>query len=94
MNLGIFVKSRIYKVIISISLFLLPINNFDVIANGGALHFQLLFVSLILALSAKERKAIYKLDTVIISVAILSDPFTLITLMPLFFQRKNELAKI
>jgi hypothetical protein len=93
-NLGIFVKSRIYKAIISISLFLLPINNFDVIASGGALHFQLLFVSLILALSAKERKAIYKLDTFIIAVAILSDPFTLITLMPLFFQRKNELAKI
>jgi hypothetical protein len=90
-NLGVFVKSRIYKSVISISLFLLPINNFDVIASGGGLHFQLLFVSLVLVLSAKERKVFYKLDTLVIAIAILSDPLALITLIPLFFQRKKEL---
>lgn len=92
-NLGIFIKSRVYKAIISISLFLLPINNFDVIASGGALHFQLLFVSLVLILSAKERNDICKLDVLIIAVAILSDPLASLTLIPLFFQRKKLLAK-
>ena len=92
-NSSFLVKSKIYKFIISISVFLLPINNFDVVASGGALHFQLIFISLIILLAAKKRNAIYKLDVFVVSIAILSDPFALITLIPLFINRRNEVMR-
>jgi len=92
-NSSYLLKSKIYKFIISISVFLLPINNFDVIASGGALHFQLIFISLIIILAAKKRNAIYKLDVFVVSIAILSDPFALITLTPLLFNRRSEAMK-
>lgn len=92
-NLSFLLKSKIYKFIISISVFLLPINNFEQIATGGALHFQLIFISLIISLSAKKRNSIYKVDTFIVSIAILSDPLVLIALIPLTFGRRIEVIK-
>lgn len=92
-NLSLLLKSKIYKFIISISVFLLPINNFDVIASGGALHFQLIFLSLIILLAAKKRNAIYNLDALVVSIAILSDPLTLITLIPIFFRSRTEVIR-
>lgn len=92
-NLNFLLKSKIYKIIISISVFLLPINNFDVIATAGALHFQLIFISLIISLSAKKRSGISKLDIVIVSIAILSDPLALMTLIPLFIRERTEVMK-
>ena len=92
-NLNFLLKSKIYKIIISISVFLLPINNFDVIATAGALHFQLIFISLIISLSARKRSGISKLDIVIVSIAILSDPLALITLIPLFIRERTEVMK-
>jgi hypothetical protein len=91
-NLNFFIKSRVFKLIISISVFLLPVNSFDVIASGGGLHFQLIFISLVIVLTARERLEIYKLDVLIIVIAILSDPLAVITVAPLFFRIRNEMS--
>jgi len=92
-NLNSLIKSRILKFVVSISVFLLPINSFDVIASGGGLHFQLIFISLVIILAARESGKIYKLDVFIVSMAILSDPLALITLAPLFLRIRNEVFK-
>jgi hypothetical protein len=89
-NLDFFIKSRVFKVIISLSVFLLPITSFDVIASGGGIHFQMIFISLVIVLTARQRAEIYKLDVLIIVIAILSDPLAVITLAPLFIRIRNE----
>ena len=92
-NLNFVIKSKICKLVVSISIFMLPINSFDVIASGGGLHFQLIFISLIIVLTARERDKIFKLDVLIVSIAILSDPLALIALAPLFLRTKKDVFK-
>ncbi len=89
-NLNFLIKSKVFKFVASVSVFLLPINSFDVIASGGGLHFQLIFISLVIVLAARERGKISKLDVLIVSIAILSDPFAFLTLAPLFLRIRNE----
>ncbi len=90
-NLDCLIKSRLYKIIVCLSVILLPINNVETIASGTALHFQLLFVSLVIALSARQRAVFFKTDILIFSIAILSDPFAVIALFPLILRRKEAL---
>ena len=90
-DLNYLIKSRLYKLIVCLSVILLPINNFETIASGTALHFQLLFVSLVIALSARQRELFFKTDIMILSIAILSDPFTVMALIPLILRRKEAL---
>jgi len=90
-NLDYLIKSRLYKLIVCLSVILLPINNVETIASGTALHFQLLFVSLVIALSARQRVLFFKTDILILSIAILSDPFAVIALTPLILRRKEAL---
>ena len=88
-NLDFIIKSKVFKLIISISIFLLPVSSFDVIASGGGLHFQQIFISLVIVLTAREKADIYKLDVLIIVISILSDPLAVIIIAPLFFRHKN-----
>lgn len=92
-NLGFFLKSNIYKSIISISVLLLPISNFDIIATGGGQHFQLIFITLVILLVAKNRNSIQKLDVIIVSLAILSDPLVSITFIPLVLGNRTEMLR-
>ena len=89
-NLDFLIKSKVFKLIISISIFLLPVSSFDVIASGGGLHFQQIFISLVIVLTAREKADIYKLDVLIIVISILSDPLAVIIIAPLFFRHKNR----
>ena len=59
------------------------------IASGGGLHFQQIFISLVIVLTAREKADIYKLDVLIIVISILSDPLAVIIIAPLFFRHKN-----
>ena len=88
-NLDDLIKSRSYKLLVCFSVLLLPINNVETIASGTALHFQLLFVSLVITLSARQRGSFFATDLIILSISILSDPFAVIALAPLIFRRKE-----
>lgn len=92
-NLNFLIKSRVFKLIASISVFLLPINNFDVIASSGGLHFQLIFISLVIVLVARETGQISLIDLAIISIAILSDPLALISVTPLILRNRHDAIK-
>ena len=92
-NLKYLLKSKIYNLLVCLSVLLLPINNFETIASGTALHFQLLFVVLVMALVARKESLISNIDTFVIVIALLSDPFTFLALVPLFFRHKYEVIR-
>ena len=88
-NLDFLIKNRLYKLVVCLSVLLLPINNVETIASGTALHFQLLFVSLVIALSARQRCSFFKRDIIILSIAVLSDPFAVTALVPLILRKRE-----
>ena len=90
-NLAFIVQNSTHRVMISLSILLLPINNFETIASGTSLHFILLFVTLIICLSASRTLNISIVDAVVVSVSFLSDPFTILCLTPLMFGRTSQL---
>jgi len=90
-NLAFLVQNSTHRVMISLSILLLPINNFETIASGTSLHFILLFVTLIICLSASRTLNISIVDAVVVSVSFLSDPFTILCLTPLILGRTSQL---
>jgi hypothetical protein len=92
-NLGHLIRSRIYKFIICLSVLLLPINNYETIASGTALHFQLLFVALVINLAAIKNGAFTAVDLIVLLITILSDPFGVIVLVPLFLGRVSNIVR-
>jgi hypothetical protein len=90
-NLAFIVQNSTHRVMISLSILLLPINNFETIASGTSLHFILLFVTLIICLSASRTLNISIVDAVVVSVSFLSDPFTILCLTPLILGRTSQL---
>ena len=90
-NLAFIVQNSTHRVMISLSILLLPINNFETIASGTSLHFILLFVTLIICLSASRTFNISIVDAIVVSVSFLSDPFTILCLTPLILGRTSQL---
>ena len=90
-NLAFLVQNSTHRVMISLSILLLPINNFETIASGTSLHFILLFVTLIISLSASRTFKLSPVDAVVVSVSFLSDPFTILCITPLFLGRIAQL---
>lgn len=90
-NLLFAIQSSLYRALISLSIFLLPINNFETVASGTALHFILLFVVLVICLSSKQTKSIVNTDIFVVAISLLSDPFTILSLIPLSFARPSFL---
>ncbi len=90
-NLAFIVQNSTHRVMISLSILLLPINNFETIASGTSLHFILLFVTLIICLSASRTLNISIVDAIVVSVSFLSDPFTILCITPLILGRTSQL---
>ena len=90
-NLAFIVQNSTHRVLISLSILLLPINNFETIGSGTSLHFILLFVTLIICLSASRKLKISIVDAVVVSVSFLSDPFTILCLTPLILGKTSHL---
>jgi len=90
-NLAFIVQNSTHRVLIALSILLLPINNFETIASGTSLHFILLFVTLIICLSASRKLNISIVDALVVSVSFLSDPFTILCLTPLILGKASHL---
>jgi hypothetical protein len=90
-NLHFAIQNSLFRTLVSLSILLLPINNFETISSGTSLHFILLFVVLIISLSAIQTNFISKADVFLVAISLLSDPFTILSLIPLFLARSSSL---
>jgi hypothetical protein len=90
-NLHFAIQNSFFRTLISLSILLLPINNFETIASGTSFHFILLFVVLIISLSAMQTNFISRTDALLVAISLLSDPFTVLSLIPLFLARPSAL---
>lgn len=92
-NLRLLLKSRVLRLLGALTLIMLPINNFENLASGTALHFQLLFVTLLISINTWCGEEVPFIDHLILVIACLSDPFAFIALIPFFAIKLKEFRK-
>lgn len=86
-NLTPLLESWMLRTIGSLTLILLPINNFENLASGTAIHFQLLLVTLLISIRRQRCERISRIDNSLVVIACLSDPFAIISLTPFLLHK-------
>ena len=82
-NLKNIIRTYALALVVILQVVLLPINNFETLGNATGLHFILLFPALLISINTANSNILSRFDLAILLLALLSDPLSLLCLIPI-----------
>lgn len=93
-NLSNLISNNFLRVLSSLSLILLPIINFELMASSSSLHFLLLFPATLILINLRNGESINGADIFVLALTFLSDPISIIVLPALIKIESIKISKL